>query len=363
MKQHTMLPTIMEKNMNHLGVDPKKKRLSNEQLELLENSFQDEIKLGPDRKMKLAKELGLQPRQIAVWFQNRRARWKGKQLERLYDALKQEYDAVSMDRQKLQQEVMALRAMLKDHVAKNQVSTGYTDVSGEETVESTSIPSSDKQHPVAEAEVMTAVTSLHQMNMDDYNNTVDLNVLAQELKQQTMMPMMMMNANNPEVDPKKRRLSNEQLEMLENSFHEEIKLEPDRKMKLAKELGLQPRQIAIWFQNRRARWKGKRLEHLYDALKHEYDAVSRDREELQQEVMALREILKDHVAKKLVLSTDISGDETVESTSIPSSDTVAAAPASTANLHQIAECNYPLDMGDYNNNTPPCWATSMPSCP
>ncbi|XP_041997424.1 putative homeobox-leucine zipper protein ATHB-51 [Salvia splendens] len=172
MKQHTMLPTIMEKNMNHLGVDPKKKRLSNEQLELLENSFQDEIKLGPDRKMKLAKELGLQPRQIAVWFQNRRARWKGKQLERLYDALKQEYDAVSMDRQKLQQEVMALRAMLKDHVAKNQVSTGYTDVSGEETVESTSIPSSDKQHPVAEAEVMTAVTSLHQMNMDDYNNTV-----------------------------------------------------------------------------------------------------------------------------------------------------------------------------------------------
>ncbi|KAG6386279.1 hypothetical protein SASPL_155174 [Salvia splendens] len=182
MKQHTLLPTLMEKNMNHLGVDPKKKRLSNEQLELLENSFQDEIKLDPDRKMKLAKELGLQPRQIAVWFQNRRARWKGKQLERLYDALKQEYDAVSRDRQKLQQEVMALRAMLKDHVAKNQVSTGYTDVSGEETVESTSIPSSDKHQPVAEAEAMTTVTSLHQMNMDaecnyqmnmdDYNNTV-----------------------------------------------------------------------------------------------------------------------------------------------------------------------------------------------
>ncbi|KAG6386280.1 hypothetical protein SASPL_155175 [Salvia splendens] len=195
-----------------------------------------------------------------------------------------------------------------------------------------------------------------------YNSNFD-HFQAQEMKQQTMMPMMMMNTNNPEVDPKKRRLNNEQLEMLENSFHEEIKLEPDRKMKLAKELGLQPRQIAIWFQNRRARWKGKRLEHLYDALKHEYDAVSRDREELQQEVMALRAILKDQVAKKLVVSTDISGDETVESTSIPSSDMVAAAPASTANLQQIEECNYPLNMGDYNNNTPPYWATSMPSCP
>ncbi|XP_047956639.1 putative homeobox-leucine zipper protein ATHB-51 [Salvia hispanica] len=172
MKQHAM----MEKNMNQLMVDPKKKRLSNEQLELLENSFQEEIKLDPDRKMKLSKELGLQPRQIAVWFQNRRARWKGKQLERLYDALKQEYDAVSRDKHKLQQEVMALRAILKEQVAKKQVSTGYTDVSGEETVESTSIPSFEKQHPVVETEGMTAGSSLHQMAecnyMEEYNNTV-----------------------------------------------------------------------------------------------------------------------------------------------------------------------------------------------
>ncbi|XP_042059040.1 putative homeobox-leucine zipper protein ATHB-51 [Salvia splendens] len=144
MKQASaLLPAIMDKssssNMNYgMGHDPKKKRLSTEQLESLENSFQEEIKLDPDRKMKLAKELGLQPRQIAVWFQNRRARWKGKQLERLYDALKQEFDAVSRDKHKLQQEVLALRAILKEQVAKKQASAGCTEVSGEETVESTS---------------------------------------------------------------------------------------------------------------------------------------------------------------------------------------------------------------------------------
>ena len=71
---------------------------------------------------------------------------------------------------------MALRAILKEQVAKKQVSTGYTDVSGEETVESTSIPSFEKQHPVVETEGMTAGSSLHQMAecnyMEEYNNTV-----------------------------------------------------------------------------------------------------------------------------------------------------------------------------------------------
>lgn len=107
--QHAMLPALMDNKINvnsNYGQDPKKKRLSTDQLDSLENSFQEEIKLDPDRKMKLAKELGLQPRQIAVWFQNRRARWKGKQLERLYDSLKQEFDNVTREKQKLQQEVI-----------------------------------------------------------------------------------------------------------------------------------------------------------------------------------------------------------------------------------------------------------------
>ncbi|KAL3642647.1 hypothetical protein CASFOL_013462 [Castilleja foliolosa] len=174
-QQTMLLPTIMDHknnnnnnmNMNMYGQDAKKKRLSNEQLESLENSFQEEIKLDPDRKLKLAKELGLHPRQIAIWFQNRRARWKGKQLERLYDALKQEYDAVSREKLKLQQEVLALRTILKDQVAKKQVSAGYTEISGEETVESTSIPSSGK--PPSNDNVNQIAECSYVLNMDDYN--------------------------------------------------------------------------------------------------------------------------------------------------------------------------------------------------
>ncbi|XP_031128878.1 putative homeobox-leucine zipper protein ATHB-51 [Ipomoea triloba] len=127
---------------NGLGSHDKKKRLTTEQLDALEKSFEEEIKLDPERKMRLAKELGLHPRQIAVWFQNRRARWKAKQLERLCDSLKHEFELVSREKQKLEEEVVALRSILRDEATKKQVSTtGHTEMSGEETVESTSIPS------------------------------------------------------------------------------------------------------------------------------------------------------------------------------------------------------------------------------
>ncbi|KAH6760135.1 hypothetical protein C2S52_009421 [Perilla frutescens var. hirtella] len=65
-------------------ISEKKRRLSVDQVKALEKNFEVENKLEPERKVKLAQELGLQPRQVAVWFQNRRARWKTKQLERDY---------------------------------------------------------------------------------------------------------------------------------------------------------------------------------------------------------------------------------------------------------------------------------------
>ncbi|KZV30100.1 homeobox-leucine zipper protein ATHB-6-like [Dorcoceras hygrometricum] len=97
------------------------------------------------------------------------------------------------------------------------------------------------------------------------------------------------------VMEKKRRLGVEQVKALEKNFEVENKLEPDRKVKLAQELGLQPRQVAIWFQNRRARWKTKQLERdydilkaSYDALKHSYENLQRDNEILTKEIQELK---------------------------------------------------------------------------
>ena len=79
---------------------------------------------------------------------------------------------------------------------------------------------------------------------------------------------------------KKRRLNVEQVRTLEKNFELGNKLEPERKLQLARALGLQPRQVAIWFQNRRARWKTKQLEKDYDALKRQLDAVKADNDVL-----------------------------------------------------------------------------------
>lgn len=111
-----------EASMEELGhVPEKKRRLSMNQVKALEKSFEVENKLEPERKVKLAQELGLQPRQVAVWFQNRRARWKTKQLERDYgvlkssfDNLKQNYDSLQRDKDSLLKEIKELKLKLNE---------------------------------------------------------------------------------------------------------------------------------------------------------------------------------------------------------------------------------------------------------
>ncbi|MBA0608283.1 hypothetical protein Godav_020521 [Gossypium davidsonii] len=92
----------------------KKRKLSQEQVDLLELNFGNEHKLESERKDRLASELGLDPRQVAVWFQNRRARWKNKKLEEEYSKLKTIHEGVVVEKCRLESEVLKLKDQLRE---------------------------------------------------------------------------------------------------------------------------------------------------------------------------------------------------------------------------------------------------------
>ncbi|KAK8475324.1 hypothetical protein V6N13_131250 [Hibiscus sabdariffa] len=93
------------------GSTRKKLRLSKEQSAFLEESFKEHNTLNPKQKLALAKQLNLRPRQVEVWFQNRRARTKLKQTEVDCEYLKRCCETLTEENKRLQKELQELRAL------------------------------------------------------------------------------------------------------------------------------------------------------------------------------------------------------------------------------------------------------------
>ncbi|CAL0304626.1 unnamed protein product [Lupinus luteus] len=89
----------------------KKLRLTKEQAHVLEETFKEHNTLNPKQKQALAMELSLRPRQVEVWFQNRRARNKLKQTEVDCESLKRCSKNLTEENKRLQKEVQELRAL------------------------------------------------------------------------------------------------------------------------------------------------------------------------------------------------------------------------------------------------------------
>ncbi|KAE9605764.1 hypothetical protein Lal_00024909 [Lupinus albus] len=89
------------------------RRFSDKQIRSLESMFETESKLDHGKKLQLARELGLQPRQIAIWFQNRRARWKSKQLERDCNILRSNHNNLASKFEALKKEKQTLLVQLQ----------------------------------------------------------------------------------------------------------------------------------------------------------------------------------------------------------------------------------------------------------
>ncbi|KAE8770664.1 homeodomain-leucine zipper transcription factor TaHDZipII-1 [Hordeum vulgare] len=89
----------------------KKLRLSKDQAAVLEECFKTHHTLTPKQKLALANSLGLRPRQVEVWFQNRRARTKLKQTEVDCEYMKRWCEQLAEQNRRLEKEVAELRAL------------------------------------------------------------------------------------------------------------------------------------------------------------------------------------------------------------------------------------------------------------
>ncbi|KAL8138906.1 hypothetical protein V2J09_004907 [Rumex salicifolius] len=111
----------------------------------------------------------------------------------------------------------------------------------------------------------------------------------------------------------KKRFSDEQIRSLESMFNTETRPESQIKNQIADQLGLNPNQVGIWFQNRRARCKSKQIEQDYRLLKASYDdlasrfeALKREHHCLINELQRLRGAVKgSNGTSKIGLSTEL----------------------------------------------------------
>ncbi|KAH1087987.1 hypothetical protein AAZX31_07G201100 [Glycine max] len=110
LEEDWMASNMEDEEESSNGEPPRKKlRLTKEQSRLLEESFRQNHTLNP--KESLAMQLKLRPRQVEVWFQNRRARSKLKQTEMECEYLKRWFGSLTEQNRRLQREVEELRAI------------------------------------------------------------------------------------------------------------------------------------------------------------------------------------------------------------------------------------------------------------
>ncbi|KAK9056102.1 hypothetical protein SSX86_027190 [Deinandra increscens subsp. villosa] len=134
MESYTELDCSFTTFFNHENNNHNNKiqrRFTNQQTKSLETIFQTDSKLEPRKKLQVAKDLGLQPRQVAIWFQNKRARWRSKQLERDYtilrasfDSLSSRYDILTTENQSLKHQLSKLRKVVEDKAKRLHSSSG-----------------------------------------------------------------------------------------------------------------------------------------------------------------------------------------------------------------------------------------------
>lgn len=131
----------------------------------------------------------------------------------------------------------------------------------------------------------------------------------------------------------KKRLNQEQVRVLERSFTTKKKLDAELKLKLANQLGVPARQVAIWYQNKRARWKTQRLELDYNTVQVKLENALAEKRRLEKDVKQLKEELRqtqEMLCAKLMTNNNNSNREAVEAITCNNNNNYSSATSCSA---------------------------------
>ncbi|GAQ84707.1 homeobox-leucine zipper protein [Klebsormidium nitens] len=95
------------------GGDQRKRKLSKVQVRELEKLYQGGYTGAPAGRAAIAADLGTTERQVAIWFQNRRARQRSKQTTQEYDLLKKDFRLILLENKRMRQELTELRLLVE----------------------------------------------------------------------------------------------------------------------------------------------------------------------------------------------------------------------------------------------------------
>ncbi|MED6118783.1 hypothetical protein PIB30_116704 [Stylosanthes scabra] len=153
-----------------------------------------------------------------------------------------------------------------------------------------------------------------------------------------------------ETSRKKLRLSKDQSAILEDTFKDHNTLNPKQKLALAKQLGLRPRQVEVWFQNRRARTKLKQTEVDCEVLKRCCENLTEENRKLQREVQELRALkLSPHLYMQMTPPTTLTMCPSCERFAVPSD---SATPAALGRHHSMAQAQNRPVLGPFSSAAP-----------
>ncbi|XP_060957557.1 homeobox-leucine zipper protein ATHB-52 [Cannabis sativa] len=149
-----------------------KKRLSDEQVRVLERNFCYEKKLESEHKHQLANQLGIPARQVAVWYQNKRARWRTQSLEVDCTTLQYRLDAALAEKKQLEKELLVLRGEL--HLAQEALRLTNNNNNNNNNNNFSSYCTSDDQEQEGDGRSCSSFSDInnnHQIN--DHNNVIN----------------------------------------------------------------------------------------------------------------------------------------------------------------------------------------------